>query len=64
MIKLSMILMLTGLSIFVVGGSLYIIKELYEEWKAGFKTDVVIVSMFLIPIILIVVGLVIYVIYK
>lgn len=64
MINLSMILMITGVSGIIIGVSLYTIITLYEEWKAGFKMDVFIVSVFLIPIILIAVGAIIYAIYK
>lgn len=64
MINLSIALLLMGLSGIIAGVSLYTIITLYEEWKAGFKIDVFIVSTCLIPIILIAVGLVIYVIYK
>lgn len=64
MINLSMILMLTGVSGIVTGVSLYTIKALYEEWKAGFKKEVFMVLVFLIPMILIAVGVIIYAIYK
>ena len=64
MINLSIILMLTGLSIIVAGASLYIIKELYEEWKAGAKEEVVTVSMYSMAIILLAVGLFIYIMFK
>lgn len=60
MINLSMLLMITGISGLITGVSLYTIITLYEEWKAGFKTDVIRVSVSLIPIILIAVGAIIY----
>lgn len=60
MINLSIALMLIGIGGLVTGVSLYTIITLYEEWKAGFKADVIIASVFLIPIILIAVGAIIY----
>ncbi|WP_426393340.1 hypothetical protein [Mammaliicoccus sciuri] len=64
MINLSTILMIAGISGIVVFVLLYTIITLYQEWKAGFKIDVLIVVAFLIPIILIAVGAIIYAIYK
>ena len=64
MINLSMILMIAGASGLITIVSLYTIIKLYKEWKAGFKKDVLFVLVFLIPIILIAVGAIIYAIYK
>ncbi|MEX5937414.1 hypothetical protein [Mammaliicoccus sciuri] len=64
MINLSMILMLIGVSGLITGVSLHTIITLYEEWKAGFKNEVLVLLVFLIPIILIAVGAIIYAIYK
>lgn len=64
MIDISMYLMIAGVSGIVVFVLLYTIITLYQEWKTGFKTDVLIAVAFLMPIILIAVGAIIYAIYK
>ncbi|WP_436894734.1 hypothetical protein [Mammaliicoccus sciuri] len=64
MINLSITLMLTGLGGLIAGVSLHTIIRLYEEWKKGFKEDVLFVLTFLIPIILMAIGVTIYAIYK
>lgn len=64
MINLSAILMLTGVSVLITGILVYMIIVLYEEWKNGFKAEVFMVLMWLIAVILIVVGVIIYVTYK
>lgn len=64
MINLSITLMLIGLGGLIVGVSLHTIIRLYEEWKAGFKNEVLVLLAFLIPVIFITVGAIIYAIYK
>ncbi len=64
MINLSMALMIAGVSGIVVFVLLYTIITLYQEWKTGFKIDVLITVAFLMPIILIAVGAIIYATYK
>lgn len=64
MINLSMALMIAGVSGLITGVSLYTIITLYKEWKAGFKSEVLVLLAFLIPIILIAVGAIIYAVYK
>lgn len=64
MINLSITLMLIGLGGLITIVLLYTIIKLYEEWKKGFKKDVLFVLTYLIPVILIAVGAIIYVIYK
>lgn len=64
MIDLSMGLMIAGISGIVVFVLLYTIITLYQEWKAGFKIDVLIEVSFLMPIILVAVSAIIYAIYK
>lgn len=64
MINLSITLMLIGVGGIVVGGLTYIVKELLEEWKAGFKKDVLFVLAFLIPGIFITIGAILFIIYK
>lgn len=64
MINLSITLMLIGVSGIVAGVSTYIVIELWEEWKAGFKKEVLIVLAFLIPIVLIAIGIILFVTYK
>lgn len=56
--------MLTGVGGIVAGVSTYIVIELWEEWKAGFKKEVLFVLAFLIPIIFIAIGVVLFVTYK
>ena len=64
MINLSITLMLIGVGGIVVGGLTHIVKELWQEWKAGFKKDVLFVLAFLIPIIFIAIGVILFLIYK
>jgi len=64
MINLSMILMLIGLGGLVTGVSFRMIIMLYEDWKRGFKKDVLFYLAFLIPIIFMTIGVNIYAIYK
>lgn len=64
MIDLSMILMIAGVSGLVAGVSVYTIIALYEEWKNGFKAEVFMTLTWLIAMMLIVVGAIIYVTYK
>lgn len=64
MINLSITLMLTGVGGIVAGVSTYIVIELWEEWKAGFKKEVLFFLAFLIPIIFIAIGVVLFVTYK
>ena len=64
MFKLSITLMLIGVGGIVAGVLTHIVKELWEEWKAGFKTDVLFVLAFLIPMIFLAVGIILFVIYK
>lgn len=64
MINLSITLMLTGLGGLIAGVSLHTIIRLYEEWRYGFKKDVLFTLAILIPIILMAIGVTIYAIYK
>lgn len=64
MINLSMILMLIGASAVIIVALTCTIIKLLEEWRYGFKKDVLFTLAFLIPIILIAVGAIIYAIYK
>ncbi|MDT0702010.1 hypothetical protein RM652_02690 [Mammaliicoccus sciuri] len=64
MINLALVLISIGSTLIIAFALIYIIKRLYEEWKVGFKEDVLFVLTFLIPLIFIAIGLVIYAIYK
>ena len=64
MINLSITLMLIGVGGLITGVSDHTIITLYEEWKAGFKKDVLFVLAFLIPMIFIAIGVILFVIYK
>lgn len=64
MIILSVILMLIGASAIIIVALTYTIIELLEEWRYGFKKDVLFALAILIPVILIAVGAIIYAIYK
>ena len=56
--------MLIGVGGIVVSGLTHIVKELWEEWEAGFKKEVLFVLAFLIPMIFIAIGVILFVIYK
>lgn len=64
MINLSITLILIGVGGIVVSGLTHIVKELWEEWEAGFKKEVLFVLSFLIPMIFIAIGLILFEIYK
>lgn len=64
MINLSMILMIIGVSAVIIVVLTHTIIELLEEWRYGFKKDVLFALAILIPVILIAVGAIIYAIYK
>ena len=63
MINLSITLMLIGIGWIVVGGLTYIVKELWEEWEAGFKKDVLFILALSIPIIFIGIGAILFLIF-
>lgn len=64
MINLWMALMLIGIGGLVTGISFRMIIMLYEDWKRGLKKDVLFYLTFLIPIIFMTIGVIIYAIYK